>query len=210
MIRDRIPDVVVRRLVGYLGILKEMRAGADDFISSASLGHLSAVNSAQVRKDLALFGEFGKQGVGYPVAGLIDELTAILGADREMPVSVIGIGELGTALVRFLAGRKASEPAYRFAVRALFDESKQKIGTKIEGMVVNPLSELPKLVKSQDLKIGIIAVPAAAAQQVVDFAMDCGIRGFLNFAPAKLRVRPGVRLHHTDVTFQLQELSFYL
>ncbi len=210
MIRNRIPDVVIRRLVGYLRILKEMQAGPSDFISSADLGELSAVNSAQVRKDLALFGEFGKQGVGYPVRGLLDELTKILGADREMAMAVFGVGELGTALVRFLSVRKRYDPSYRFTIRALFDEDKRKIGSKLEGLVINPLSGLPRLVQSSEIRIGIITVPALAAQEVVDSAVACGIRGFLNFAPTKVKVPPDVRVHNADVTLQLQELSFYL
>ncbi|MGI6642526.1 MAG: redox-sensing transcriptional repressor Rex [Bacillota bacterium] len=210
MLRNRIPDVVIHRLIGYLRVLQEMQAEPDDFISSAELGEKSLVNSAQVRKDLALFGEFGKQGVGYPVRSLLDELTKILRADRDMAVSLFGVGELGTALVRYLSVRKRYDPSYRFTIRALFDEDKRKIGTKLEGLVINPLSELPRLTQSGDIKLSIITVPASAAQEVVNFAVACGIRGFLNFAPVKLKVPPDARVQNVDVTFLLQELAFYL
>ncbi|HHX28039.1 MAG: redox-sensing transcriptional repressor Rex [Bacillota bacterium] len=210
MIRNRIPDVVVKRLVTYLRVLLDSDFAGSDFVSSAQLGDMAAVNGAQVRKDLALFGEFGKQGVGYPVQELKDQITKILGADRDMPVAVFGIGELGTAIVRYLLSRGRSSPNYRFGPAALFDEDKRKVGTLVEGLVIHPLSDLEAVRKAKDLKIGIITVPASAAQEVVDRAVSAGLKGFLNFAPAKLKVPPHVRVHYTDVTLELQELAFYL
>ena len=157
MIRNRIPDVVVRRLVTYLRVLIDSNLRDNDFISSAQLGDLAAVNGAQVRKDLALFGEFGKQGVGYPVGDLKEQLTTILGADREMSVAIFGIGELGTAIVRYLVGRRRRDPQYKFSLAALFDADKRKIGSAVEGIPIHPLSDLvsPKF----GIKIGVIAVP---------------------------------------------------
>ena len=210
MIRNRIPDVVVKRLVTYLSVLLHSDFEDGDFVSSAQLGDLAAVNGAQVRKDLALFGEFGKQGVGYPVKALREQITKILGADRDMPLSVFGIGELGTAIVRYIAGRRRSDPNYRFWPAALFDEDKRKIGTSVEGILIHPLADMETVLREMDVRIGIIAVPASAAQSVVDRAVASGVKGFLNFAPTKLKVPPGVRVHYTDVTLELQELAFYI
>ncbi len=208
MIRNRIPDVVVKRLVTYLRVLKD--SSLEGYISSAQLGDLAAVNGAQVRKDLALFGEFGKQGVGYPVQALIGEITRILGADRDIAVILFGVGELGTAVVRYLSARRRVDPSYRFMVKALFDADRRKIGSKLEGLVIQPLTDLPSISDVADVKVGIIAVPAAAAQDVVEAGIAQGIRGFLNFAPVKLKVPPGIRVHQTDVTLELQELAFYV
>ncbi len=210
MIRNRIPDVVVKRLVTYLRVLLDSDFADGDFVSSAQLGDMAAVNGAQVRKDLALLGEFGKQGVGYPVKALKEQITRILGADREMPVAVFGVGELGTAIVRYLLGRRRSDPNYRFWPSALFDEDPRKVGTSVEGIVIHPLSDLEAVCKAMDIKVGVISVPASAAQEVVDRAVSAGIKGFLNFAPTKLKVPPSVRVHNTDVTLELQELAFYI
>lgn len=209
MIRNRIPDVVVKRLVTYLRVLEDA-APVGGFISSAEMGDLAAVNGAQVRKDLALFGEFGKQGVGYPMKELTGHITRILGADREIAVALFGVGELGTALVRFLSARRRFDPGYRFIVKALFDEDRRKIGQKLEGIEIHSLAEMPSICQPGEIKVGIIAVPALAAQDVVDKAVSLGIRGFLNFAPAKVKAPPGVRVLQADVTFELQELAFYV
>lgn len=208
MIRNRIPDVVVKRLVTYLRVLRD--SSVDGYISSAQLGDLAAVNGAQIRKDLALFGEFGKQGVGYPVQGLIHEITRILGADRDVAVILFGVGELGTAVVRYLAARRRVDPTYKFVVKALFDEDRRKIGSKLEGLVIRPLTDLPAVCSENAVRVGVVAVPAAAAQDVVEAGIAQGIRGFLNFAPAKLKVPPGIRVQQTDVTLELQELAFYV
>jgi redox-sensing transcriptional repressor len=209
MIRNRIPDVVVKRLVTYLRVLRDAAIDGG-YISSAQLGDLAAVNGAQVRKDLALFGEFGKQGVGYPIKDLTDQITKILGADRETPVAVFGVGELGTAVVRYLSARRRFDPSYRFIVRVLFDEDRRKIGNKLEGITIHSLADLDKVSAPGGVKIGILSVPALAAQDVVDRAIAHGIRGFLNFAPVKLRVPPGIRVQQADVTLELQELAFYV
>ena len=159
---------------------------------------------------MALFGEFGKQGVGYPVRELSEQIARILGADREIPVAVFGIGELGTAITRYLVARRRFNPSYKFIVKALFDEDKRKIGSKVEGIAISSPSEMDKVCPPGEIKIAIITVPASAAQEVVDRAVANGIRGFLNFAPIKLKVPPGVRVLYADVTLELQELAFYV
>ena len=137
MPKDKVPDVVIRRLVTYLRVLNELEAGPNDYISSAKIADLAAVNSAQVRKDLAMFGEFGKQGVGYPILALREELISILKADREMSIAIFGVGELGTALNRYLTSRRKATPDYRFVVTGLFDIDESKIGTFVEGIPIS-------------------------------------------------------------------------
>lgn len=210
MIRQKIPDVVIRRLVAYLRILADLQVGPNDYISSAEIGDLVAVNSAQVRKDLALFGEFGKQGVGYPVAQLREEIISILGADREMFVAVFGVGELGTAIARYLTVRRRSTPDYRFVVKALYDVDEKKIGTSVEGISIQHVDEMCVGAEDEDIGIGIITVPASSAQEVVNKAVSKGIRGFLNFAPVRIKVSNDVRVQNSDITSDLQELAFYL
>lgn len=210
MPKNKIPDVVIRRLVTYLRILNEIDAGQEDYISSAKIADLAAVNSAQVRKDLAMFGEFGKQGVGYPVVALRNELIAILGADREMSIAIFGVGELGTALTRYLTSRRRITPDYRFVVAGLFDVDEKKIGTTLEGIPIRHTQDLPAAMGEEEIKIGVITVPASSAQETVSFAVACGIKGFLNFAPVSLRVPDSVRVQNSDVTLDLQELAFYM
>lgn len=209
MRRNRVPGVVVRRLATYYRVLKDINAAPESYISSQELAELAGVNSAQVRKDLALFGEFGKQGVGYPVLALKAELGRILGDDREMGIAIFGVGELGTALTRYLVGRKQADPGYKFVVKALFDVDPAKIGTDLEGVTIRSLSDLPVFPPGW-LQIAVITVPAQAAQEVVDLAVSRGIKGFLNFAPVRLRVPPGVRVQYFDVTLELHELAFFM
>lgn len=210
MTRDRVPVVVISRMVVYLRVLRDAVTAGKEYISSAELGDMAGVNSAQVRKDLAMFGEFGKQGVGYPVETLAEEIARILGHDTDMPIAVFGVGELGTALSRYLISRSKTLEGFSFTVKALFDSDPAKIGTELGGVVISPVCSLPEVCARENIRIGIIAVPAAAAQEVVDLAVVYGIKGFLNFAPAKLKVPPGVRVVSSDVTMVLQELAFYL
>ena len=210
MMKSKIPQVVVKRLITYSRILKDSSNVTGEYISSAELGELAGLNSAQVRKDLALFGEFGKPGVGYPVRLLRQELNKILGGNKETPVAIFGIGELGTAITRYLSARKQSDPNYRFVVKVLVDEDPSKTGTELAGVTICSLSEMPKMVQKENIKLGLISVPAYAAQTVVDHAVAAGIRGILNFAPVKVKVPAYVRVQSSDVTMELYELAFYL
>jgi len=210
LVRVKVPDVVVRRLVDYLRVLKDRGASPDEYISSAELAALAGVNAAQVRKDLALFGEFGKQGVGYRVLQLRKELVEILGAGEPMSVCIFGIGELGTALAKYLTTRHKFDREYPFLVKALFDVNPRKVGTTVSGIRVSAVTEVGELVKAQDIKVGIITVPSEAAQEVCDMAVRSGIQAFLNFAPVKLRVPEGIFVKYQDVTSDLQELTFFL
>ena len=206
------PDVVIRRLALYLRILQQI----DDeeggrFISSKELGDRAGVNSAQVRKDLALFGEFGKQGVGYEIGYLREELRAILNANRTINIGIVGVGELGIALARYNLRRFTREKHYPFSLVAAFDNDPAKVGRKIEKTVeIFPISQLPERLPELRIDILVITVPADAAQGVVDLAVKAGVRAILNFAPTKLFVPPKVRLHYSDVSLELQQLAYYL
>lgn len=212
MKRVRVPDVVIRRLVIYLRILSEMELGTGpNYISSQELGDRAGVSPAQVRKDLASFGEFGKQGVGYESHYLRDELRSILNLDRRVNVAVFGFGELGTALTRYVARRAARDDRYPFRIAAVFDSDPTKVGQEAEAEVlVSAPESLVELAKSKAIDIVIIAVPATAAQGVADRCVQGGVKALLNFAPAKLFVPPGVRVHYSDVSLELQQLSYYL
>ncbi|MHB0885914.1 MAG: redox-sensing transcriptional repressor Rex [Bacillota bacterium] len=206
------PEVVVRRLALYLRLLQGLGdEGGERFISSKELGEKAGVNSAQVRKDLALFGEFGKQGVGYEVGYLREELRSILNANRTVNISLVGAGELGTAVSRYNLRRFAREKNYPFRLVACFDTDPAKIGKKIDKVVeIFPLSDIPAKIRDLGVEMAIITVPAEAAQEVADKLVAGGIKAILNFAPVKLFVPSNIRLQVADVSLELQQLAYYL
>jgi len=210
--RLKAPEVVIRRLALYLRILQQIEdQEGSPYLSSKELGERAGVNSAQVRKDLALFGEFGKQGVGYEIAFLRQELKSILNVDRTLNVGLVGVGELGTALLRYIFRRFDGDPHYPFRLVAGFDADDSKIGREFEdGVLIHHVDEIGEKVKELDIKMFVITVPANAAQGVVDDCVEAGIKGILNFAPTKIFVPPHVRLHHSDVSLELQQLAYYL
>lgn len=211
MRKKKVPEVVVERMAVYLRILSELDTDDPErYISSQELGDLAGVGAAQVRKDLALFGEFGKQGVGYQAQMLKEELRRIMNADRPINVGLIGVGELGTALARYNLRRVADDKDYPFRMAALFDNNPAKIGRRVECLEIFPPEELPARVKEYKIKMMLITVPAAAAQEAADLTIKAGIKAILNFAPAKLIVPPQVKLIQSDVSLQLHQLAFYL
>ncbi|MCL4425629.1 MAG: redox-sensing transcriptional repressor Rex [Firmicutes bacterium] len=211
MRKRKIPQVVVERMAVYLRILNEMDTDEPDrYISSQDLGDLAGVGAAQVRKDLALFGEFGKQGVGYQVRLLQDELKRIMNVDRPINVGIIGVGELGTALARYNLRRSADDKAYPFRMAALFDNNPAKTGRRVESLEIFSAEEVVDKVKEYRIKLMMITVPASAAQTATDLSIKAGIKAILNFAPVKLIVPPQVKLLQSDVSLQLHHLAFYL
>lgn len=209
----RAPDVTIGRLAQYLRALDSMGLAGYPrrFVSSHELGPLVGVTPAQVRKDLALFGEFGKQGVGYDAANLRRELKQILNADRRINVGLAGVGELGDALLRYNIRRAAQDREYPFVMAAAFDIDPVKIGQAVEGVArVYDVAELPATARELSLEIGIVTVPASAAQPVAELMVSGGIKAILNFAPTKLAVREDVRVHYADVSLELLCLGYYL
>lgn len=208
---NKISDAVVRRLPLYLRVLDEVaRVGETQMISSQELGEKAGVGSALVRKDLAWFGEFGKQGVGYEVEFLRTELTRILNLDKVHKVVLVGAGSLGIALARYNIRRFESDDSFSLKIIGLFDQDPTKLGRIYEGIEVRPLAELESFVRENNVKMAIITVPADAAQDVAMQLVKGGIEAILNFAPIKLNVPEHVRVASTDLTLELQRLAYYL
>jgi redox-sensing transcriptional repressor len=156
-----------------------------------------------VRKDLGYFGPFGHSGIGYQVEALIQTIRRILGTDRGWPVALVGIGNLGRALVGYRGFRRQG-----FEIEAIFDADPAKLGLVIEGIRVQSVEDLPRQIAEQKISMAIIAVPADAAQSVADRLVAAGVQGILNFAPAPLVVPDNVSLVSVDLAIQLEGLSF--
>lgn len=194
------------RLSVYLRCLNTLDAAGVKTISSKALAEQFHLNAAQIRKDLAYFGEFGVRGVGYYVKELKKHLRVILGLDRTVRVAILGAGNLGLALADYPGFRQEG-----FAIVALFDAEQRKIGRRSRGGVrIHDISEFRRLVKQEHIDIAVIAVPADSAQGVVNTAVQAGIRAVLNFSPGSLKVPPGVKLKNVDLTVSMESLSFFL
>ena len=201
----RIPEMTVRRLSVYTRSLLQLEEDGVKTISSQELAERFSLNSAQVRKDLAYFGEFGVRGIGYYVSGLKAELQRILGLDREWQVALVGFGNLGSALVHYKGFTRQG-----FRIAAIFDEDPGKVSREVESPPIFSSRDLGREIKARGIQIAIMAVPAEAAQPVADLLVSAGIRAILNFAPARLKVPKDVRLKHVDLSIELETLSFYL
>ena len=201
----KIPEMTIRRLSVYTRCLLQLEEDGVKTISSQDLAERFNLNSAQVRKDLAYFGEFGVRGIGYYVSGLKAELQRILGLDREWPVALVGFGNLGSALFHYRGfGRQG------FRIVAIFDDDPAKHHREVGGVPVFPARELAREVRARSIQIGIVAVPAETAQAVADQLVAAGIKAVLNFAPTRIRVPRDVRLKDVDLSIELETLSFYL
>ncbi len=201
----KISEAVVRRLPIYLHVLNELSRSEVQTVSSQELGQKLDLNPAQIRKDLAYFGEFGRKGIGYDVSYLIEKIRQILKLDRRLNVALIGAGNLGQALCNYNTYSKDN-----MKIVAVFDAHPGKIGTQINQMAVQPIESLTAAVEELQIRIGIITVPAAEAQNVADRLVQAGVEGILNFAPAILKVPDEVRIHHADFTTELLSLAYYL
>lgn len=203
---DDVPGPAVRRLSLYLRHLENCLAGGQTTISSRDLGTALGVTDAQVRKDLAYFGQFGHRGVGYNIERLIGRIRKILATDRIWDVALVGAGHLGTALMAY---RGFAPKGFRIA--AVFDVDPAKVGQPIPslpGRAVQPMTELADTIRRMDIKIGIIAVPADAAQAAADQLAEAGVLGILNFAPVALSPKGKVLINSVDLAVQLEQLSY--
>jgi redox-sensing transcriptional repressor len=189
----------------YTRCLLQLEEDGVKTISSQDLAERFNLNSAQVRKDLAYFGEFGVRGIGYYVSGLKAELQRILGLDREWPVALVGFGNLGSALFHY---KGFARQGFRIAI--VVDDDPEKVGRQADGVPIVASRELGRELKARGVQIAILAVPPEAAQPVTDQLVAAGIKSILNFAPARLRVPRDVRLKHVDLSIELETLSFYL
>lgn len=207
----KISDAVVRRLPLYLRVLEEASREEDrKLMSSQELGERAGVSPALVRKDLAWFGEFGKQGVGYEISYLQDELRRILNLDEKIRVALIGAGSLGQALTRYNRSRLDQDRSFNVEIVAVFDNDPQKFGKLVDRIPVTPIDRFKEVVKELGVRMAIITVPAESAQEVADMVVDAGIRAILNFVPTKLVVPPNVRVASADLSLELQRLAYYL
>lgn len=200
----RIPEATVTRLPVYYRALLEIADAAVVTVSSERLAELAGVNASKVRKDLSYLGSYGTRGVGYDVEHLLNAVAAELGLTLDWPVAIIGSGNLGKAL----AGYRGFG-ARGFRIVAMVDSDPAKLGRRIGDLVVEPLSDLDRIVREREVAIGIIATPASAAQEVADRLVASGVRSILNFAPAIVAVADDVSLRKVDLAIELQILAFY-
>lgn len=201
----KISEAVVRRLPIYLRYLNELSMKNIMTVSSQDLGQKLDLNPAQIRKDLAYFGEFGKKGIGYDVSYLIEKIRQILKLDRQIPVALVGAGNLGRALCNYNAYLRD-----QMKIIAVFDASPNKVGETINNLTVMPMVDLKETVSQHGVRIGIITVPAMEAQNVANQFVEAGIEAILNFAPVIIKVSNDIRVHHADFTTELQSLAYYL
>jgi redox-sensing transcriptional repressor len=199
-----IPEATVARLPVYLRALLELASSDTTTISSEGLASRCGVNAAKVRKDLSHLGSYGTRGVGYDVEVLLSQISRELGLTQDWPVAIVGLGNLGHALANY-----RGFSARGFRIVALFDADTARVGEVIDGNRVHHVDELTAVAKKTPIAIGVIAVPAAAAQSVADRLVEAGVSSILNFAPAVLSVPDRVSLRKVDLSIELQILSFY-
>lgn len=203
---ESVSELTTNRLSVYLRCLNTLDGAGVRTISSQALAEQFHLNAAQIRKDLAYFGEFGVRGIGYYVTELRRHLREILGLDRGVRVAIMGAGNLGLALADYPAFREEG-----FEIVALFDTLKEKVGRRSRGgVLIYDTRNFRRVVKREGIGIVVIAVPAGAAQQVVGTVVGAGVKAILNFSPGTLKVPRGVKLKSVDLTVSLESLSFFL
>jgi len=203
---DQISELTTNRLSVYLRCLNVLDGAGVRAISSRALAEQFHLNAAQIRKDLAYFGEFGVRGVGYYVRDLKRHLRQILGLDKKLRVAIMGAGNLGLALADYPGFRQEG-----FEIAALFDTLSTKVGQQSRGGVpIHDIHDLKKIARRDNVSIAVIAVPAPSAQHVVNLVVASGIKAILNFSPGTLEVPSNVKLKSVDLTVSLESLSFYL
>jgi len=203
--RTDVPEVVVARLPQYVRVLNTLLSDGVQVANSQMLGEKLQVTPAQIRKDLSYFGRFGKQGRGYSVRHLLDELKQILGLNSQWNVVVIGVGRLGRAILSY--------PGFTpdgFHLVAALDNNPGLVGQNVDGLVVRPVEELNQVVKEFGISIAVVAVPGVHTQGVIDQLVECGVRAILNYAPTTPQVPPEVNIRNIDPVLSLQSMTFYL
>ena len=200
-----VPEVVVNRLPQYVRGLTDVYRKGTEIVSSQSLGQILHVTPAQIRKDLSYFGRFGKQGRGYNVRYLLEELRQILGLDQQWNILVVGVGRLGRAIISY--------PGFSpegLRIVASFDSDSRQVGQSIGGLIVKPMGELASIIRAKDIKIAIVAVPAVDAVDVVNQLVNCGIKSIMNYAPITPFVPDFVKIRSIDPVLILQSMTYYL
>jgi len=205
MNKEEVPDIIISRLPIYLRALRRMNAEGKLTTSSQELGAGVGISAAQIRKDLSQFGEFGKQGTGYDIAFLIDQLRKILNVERVWDVVVVGMGDMGHALARYQGFRDRG-----FRVTMVFDNDPAKIGEQVGHFVVRDTEEIVTAIRDSGIRLAMLCVPAAAAQEVTNLLVEAGVKAILNYAPINLSVPAGVQVQYLDPSTGLQRMTYYL
>lgn len=201
----RIPEATITRLSFYSRFLVRLDRRGIVTVSSGEIAEGVGVSPAQVRKDLAYFGEFGTRGIGYNVKDLMHYTMKILNLNQSWPLALAGAGNLGTFLCTYRNFRDRG-----FIITGVFDNDLTKIGKKIEDLTVQPLEDMPGVIKQSGINVGLVAVPSRAAQEVVDLMIKSGIKAILNFASVAVSVPDGVKLRNVDMSVALEVLTFRL
>lgn len=199
------PDIIVSRLPVYLRALQHMQGEGKQTTSSQELGNRVGVSAAQIRKDLSQFGEFGKQGTGYNIAFLVDQLCEILHIQHVWDVVVIGMGDMGHAVARYQGFTNKG-----FRVVMLFDSDAQKVGMQVGTFVIRDVATMVADIREAKIQIAMLCVPASVAQAVANKLVEAGVKAILNYAPISLSVPAGVRVQYLDPAVNLQRMTYYL
>ena len=199
------PEVVILRLPLYVRALTQLQREGQSVVSSQQLGERLQMTPAQIRKDLSYFGRFGKQGRGYGISFLLEELRDILGLNGEWRACLVGVGRLGRAIINYTGFAPEG-----FTIVAALDSSDKQVGASVGELSVRPMRDLAEVVDDMGVSIGIVAVPAAQAQSVIDRLVETGIRGILNYAPVAPYVPKGVVVRNIDPVLSLQSMTYYL
>ncbi len=205
ILSSNIPDIVIGRLPIYLRALTRLAQEGKEVTSSHELGQRLGISSAQIRKDLSHFGGFGKQGTGYQIAYLVEQLKQVLKVDREWDVALIGAGDLGRAVAHY---KGFSDRGFR--IIAVFDNAPDKAGKDIDGLIINPIEQMREIITQRGIKIAMIAIPAEHAQSVADQLVEAGVRAILNYAPINLNVPENVHVQYIDPVAHMQRMTYYL
>jgi redox-sensing transcriptional repressor len=200
-----IPDIVISRLPIYLRALDRLAQEGHEVTSSHELGKRLGISSAQIRKDLSHFGGFGKQGTGYKISFLSEQLRQVLKVDREWEVALVGAGDLGSAVARYKGFANRG-----FHIACVFDNSTDKVGKQLGPFTIQPLEKLESVISSAGIKIAMVAVPAETAQTVADRLVAAGVQAILNYAPINLNVPDNVHVQNIDPVIHLQRMTYYL
>jgi redox-sensing transcriptional repressor len=200
-----IPAVVIDRLPVYARALTSLEEHGRDVVSSQEMGQMLGVTPAQIRKDLSYFGRFGKQGRGYNVRRLAQELRQILGLDRQWSMILVGVGHLGMAILSYDGFQPQG-----FIIVDAFDADAKMIGTQVSGLTVRDVAELPVYLKNRHVDVGIVATPAPSAGSIIDTLISGGVHSILNYAPVAMHVPDNVQVKNIDPVLALQSMTFYL
>lgn len=204
MAEKEIPDIVVSRLPRYLQALEHMARQEHHTTSSQELGDMIGISAAQIRKDLSQFGEFGKQGKGYSVVFLVEQLQQILKVNRYWDLALIGAGNLGHAIANY-----QGFSAHGFHIKLIFDADPERVGTKMGHLTVLDANEMIPHIQKEKIRIAMITVPASAAQHVADNLVKAGVTAILNYAPITLSVPENVHVQYIDPIIYLQRMTYY-